>query len=890
MHFQAVSEPRKPSRGSDLMASRKPGQFQSGIAAVVILAAASIAVMLFLGVQAANRFNATEESWVKYNDQTRNVSGSLNALQRHLGYGGFIHNFKNFVLRRDPVYLERMEKSAFAALAEIAALKFVLPSAEEQSLLNDVQATIDDYLAKEKETIRLYQELSVSELDKLVRVDDNAALVALEKLQGLNEIRSFQQEKIAQASFNDAMSTLKQGSVVVVLILAGASGMILLLIRSARVNARLNASHAYVEQLYNESPNALVSVDQDGRIFQINRQAQRLLGYSIDELSGQTVHSLIPERFDDDRQALIKRLTLDLENFASDDYSMQLAARHHDGHEVQIHLRIRIVIGTARTFFLLALLDITEIAELHEELRIAQQNAEAASEAKSRFLTSMSHEIRTPLNGVLGMLQLIDRKTLTPDIAKKLSIAKESGLFLLTLINQVLDFARIESGQITISKERFSLPAMMNSMESMFRIRAEMKGLEFRSNVIGENGDFLYGDFDHIRQILFNLIGNAVKFTETGSVDLVARSQMLHDGKTCRISFEVSDTGPGIPVEDIDRIFEEFKQADVGIRHGGGTGLGLNISKRIADAIGAELSVESEVGVGTTFHLSVDTEIARNQKVIDEVVKDADIPHLRVLVAEDNDINQMITQAMLERDGHTVTIAQDGEIAVNLVRNAPDAYDVILMDVQMPNMDGVQATVSIRQFARNAEKLPIIGLTANAFQDQKDEYLSAGMQFVLTKPLEIADLRNALGRFAPVPTNGIPAGVASTTAPLTAAAGSNDTYHHIDQEVLKTLKASMPPERLLALHDDACKKSTALIEALKNSEGSIDEKSDITHELTGMLGIFGLTFARLETEKFGASIHAGTASPGSLNELEGLLETSWRILEQELKTPNPSGS
>lgn len=876
------------------MANKSLVQRHSGIAAVVILAAASIAALLFLGIQAANRFNTTEESWHRYNDQTRNVSGSLNALQRHLGYGGFIHNFKNFILRHDQAYLEHIETSASDAFAEIAVLQAILPSTEEKDLLKDVRVTIGNYLAKKDEALGLFDTLNARELDDLVRVDDEAALAALQTLQKLNEERSFQQEIDAQASFDDAMSTLTQGSFVVVLILAGASGIILLLIRAARINARLNASLAYIEQLYNESPNALVSVNSAGHIFRINRQAERLLGYSIHELSGRAIKTLIPEEYEEDRCSLGEKLTLGAQNSQAESGGMQMVARRSDGQDIQIHLRIRVVVGSTQTFFLLALLDITEIAELHKELRIARQNAEAASEAKSRFLTSMSHEIRTPLNGILGMLQLIDRKAVTPDIAQKLAVAKESGLFLLTLINQVLDFARIEAGQITIAKERFSLPAMMNAMESMFRIRAEMKGLEFRGSVIGENGAFLYGDFDHIRQILFNLIGNAVKFTETGSVDLIARSQLLHDEKTCRILFEVTDTGPGIAIDDIDSIFEEFKQTDVGIRHGGGTGLGLNISSRIADAIGAKLSVESEVGIGTTFRLSIDAEIAKNQEVIDDIVKDANIPPLRVLVAEDNDINQMITQAMLERDGHTVTIAQDGEIAVNLVREAPDSYDVILMDVQMPNMDGVQATVSIRQFARNVEKLPIIGLTANAFQDQKDEYLSAGMQFVLTKPLDISDLRSALGRFASVQpreqANDDPAPVGSTTAPLTAAAGSNSTDSHIDREILETLKASMKPERLLALQDDACKQSTALIEALKNSAGSVDEKSLIAHELTGMLGNFGLKFARLETEKFEASIHEGTASPGSLSELEDLLETSWRILEQELKTPYPSVS
>lgn len=860
----------------------------SGIATVVILAAASIAALLFLGIQAANQFSATEESWHRYNDQTRDVSGSLNALQRHLGYGGFIHNFKNFILRREPIYLEHIEKSAADAFAEIATLQTVLPSTEEQNLLQAVRLTINDYLAKKDEALSQLDTLSARDLDALVRVDDSAALAALQRLQKLNEDRSFQQEIDAQATFDSAMSTLKQGSFIVIFILAGASGIIILLIRAARINARLNASLAYIEQLYNESPNALVSVDSTGRIFQINRQTERLLGYSTKELAGRSVQSLIPEQFPEGRRTLGEKLTLDAQDVSPEDSGMQLVARRNDGQEIQIHLRIRVAAGANEAFFLLALIDITEIANLHKELHIARQNAEAASEAKSRFLTSMSHEIRTPLNGILGLLQLIDKNDVTAEIAQKLAIAKESGLFLLTLINQVLDFARIEAGQITLSKERFSLPAMMDAMESMFRIRAEMKGLSFHSDVMGESETFLYGDFDHIRQILFNLIGNAVKFTETGEISLLARCQLLGDGKTCRISFEVSDTGPGIAEEDIDSIFEEFKQTDVGIRHGGGTGLGLNISKRIADVIGADFGVESTVGTGTTFLLSVDAEIAENQHVIDEDVEISTTPPLRILVAEDNDINQMITQAMLERDGHTVTIARDGEIALNLVRKDPEAYDLILMDVQMPNMDGVQATVSIRQFARDTEKLPIVGLTANAFQDQKDEYINAGMQYVLTKPLDIADLRFALGKYAVQQAREQADGTLTQTEGSTGkiqTARSNPTEEYFDREFLKTLKLSMPPERLQIHTEDARKRSDTLITSLKNAGDDIEKTRTIAHELTGMLGNFGFKLARTEAENFKQAISAGTAAPERIGALEYLLETSWRLLEEEIKEP-----
>lgn len=862
------------------MVSKSLVQRHAGIATVVVLAAASIAAMLFLGIQAANRFNATETSWRQYNDQTRNISKSLNALQNHLGYGGFIHNFKNFVLRHDPAYLEHVERNATDAFTEIAVLQAVLPSPEEQALLNDVRLTIENYLEKKGEALDFLDTLSVRELDDLVRVDDTAALRALGTLQKLNENRSFQQEINAQASFDKAMSTLKQGSFVVLLILAGASGMIVLLIRAARINTRLNASLGYIEQLYNDSPNALVSVDSKGRIFQINRQAERLLGRSIIELSGRALHSLIPEGFDEQRRSLSERLIVGAGDGQAEGSGLQMAVRRNDGLDIPVHLRIRVVGSVDGAFFLVALVDITEIATLHEELRIARQNAEAASEAKSRFLTSMSHEIRTPLNGILGLLQLIDKHEVTPEIAQKLAIAKESGLFLLTLINQVLDFARIEAGQITLSKERFSLPVMMDAMESMFRIRAEMKGLEFSCTVTDDGEMFLYGDFDHIRQILFNLIGNAIKFTETGRVDLRARSQMQADGTCCRITFEVSDTGPGIAEDEIGPIFEEFKQTEVGIRQGAGTGLGLNISKRIADAIGAKLSVESTVGAGTTFRLEVEAEVAHNQEVVDETVEGTTLPSLRILVAEDNDINQMITRAMLERDGHTVTIANDGEIAVNLVRQNPDAFDLILMDIQMPNMDGVQATVSIRQFARDGENLPIIGLTANAFQDQKEEYLGAGMQFVLTKPLEIPDLRSALGRYMPErfrkTVSSHQGGTDRAQHPDLPAAGG-----HFDQKILTELKGSIPPGKLKILRDNARTRSGELIKALSVSGIDAEETCRIAHELSGMLGNFGLKSAVLKAQEIGRCALQGAETSGTVRELEDILQTSWRILEQE---------
>ena len=590
----------------------------SGIATVVILAAASIAALLFLGIQAANQFSATEESWHRYNDQTRDVSGSLNALQRHLGYGGFIHNFKNFILRREPIYLEHIEKSAADAFAEIATLQTVLPSTEEQNLLQAVRLTINDYLAKKDEALSQLDTLSARDLDALVRVDDSAALAALQRLQKLNEDRSFQQEIDAQATFDSAMSTLKQGSFIVIFILAGASGIIILLIRAARINARLNASLAYIEQLYNESPNALVSVDSTGRIFQINRQTERLLGYSTKELAGRSVQSLIPEQFPEGRRTLGEKLTLDAQDVSPEDSGMQLVARCNDGQEIQIHLRIRVAAGANEAFFLLALIDITEIANLHKELHIARQNAEAASEAKSRFLTSMSHEIRTPLNGILGLLQLIDKNDVTAEIAQKLAIAKESGLFLLTLINQILDYSRIEAGEMSLENVEFSAGEVLEKVAETVSSAALAKNVRLVVLVDAQVPDTVRGDALKLRQILINLASNAVRFTARGRVEL---SLSVAEDDAAVLLFSVRDTGIGIPEDARQRLFERFTRADVATNcRYGGSGLGLSISQGLAELLGGRLELDSELGKGSVFRLCLPCETLKPAKPSRELV------------------------------------------------------------------------------------------------------------------------------------------------------------------------------------------------------------------------------------------------------------------------------
>lgn len=854
-----------------------------GIAAIITTAAASIALTLFLGLRAMDRFATLDASWRSYNTHSSEVSIHLSKLQGHLGYGGFIHNFKNYVLRGERKYLEQLQENARAALSEIESLRDSLLAGEDKGFLADIEATVREYLSKKDELLSASSELDIRALDAIARVDDTAALEALRRLRERIETRSLWQAEMAATAFEEAKSGLRQATVVVALILAAASGMIFLLVRLGRANEELIQTIDYKDRLYDESPNALISVNGAGRIYKINRKAEELLGYTSEEMTGRFPDTLIPPGHDDDRLTLRERLLSDPLDIDRNDAGMHIVLSRKNGGEAKVHLGIRGVKGRSQPFFLLALTDITELTQLHEELTDAQRLAEAASVAKSRFLTSMSHEIRTPLNGILGMLQLIEDRDVSPEVAKRLAIAKESGLFLLTLINQVLDFARIEAGKIEPKKERFSLPALVNAMQSMFQIRAEMKGLSFTCDVTGSTDLYLYGDYDHIQQILFNLLGNAIKFTEIGSIGLLAKCETAGDGNTRHISFEISDTGPGIEADDLDNIFEEFRQTDVGIRQGGGTGLGLNISKRVAAAIGGELTVESEVGRGSTFRLSIEVEVAQDQEITASDGEEVSVPPLRILVAEDNDINQMITKALLEKDGHSVTVASDGAVAVDLVKRRPKGYDVILMDIQMPNMDGVQATVSIRQFVRDVEALPIIALTANAFKEQMEEYLAAGMQHVLTKPLQPAALRAALQRFHSKRLSGASGQNAPRAMPCERkpSALENPGDGLIDLGTIASLMTSLPPQTLNELLESAASHSAALVASYIGAERGSEEMGRFMHDLAGMLGNFGLTGACIKLNQIDHQIQTGEDASKNFAELETILATSWAAIRRE---------
>ncbi len=375
--------------------------------------------------------------------------------------------------------------------------------------------------------------------------------------------------------------------------------------------------------------------------------------------------------------------------------------------------------------------------EIARDLKVEKARAEEASEVKSQFLANTSHELRTPMNGVLGMTELLLQGPLTADQRHQVERIRQSGESLLHLLNNILDLSRIEAGRMDLEIDDFDLSKLIDGVVGVLEPTARSKGIGLDATITGGAPLRLRGDGARMNQLLLNLVGNAIKFTEVGGVTIKADARLADDRRVA-IMVEVIDTGIGIAEEALATIFDAFTQADNSTtRLYGGSGLGLSICKQLVQLMGGEIGADSVVGAGSRFWFKVDCALAEEDTENPELRGEMPIvaiPKLRILLAEDNVVNQEVAVMTLEHHGHTVTCVGNGVEAVHAVETG--SYDLILMDIQMPEMDGVAATKAIRALPGTVAGVPIIALTANVMKGDRERYLAAGMNGYVEKPLQ----------------------------------------------------------------------------------------------------------------------------------------------------------
>lgn len=563
-----------------------------------------------------------------------------------------------------------------------------------------------------------------------------------------------------------------------------------------------------------ETSEAMFMADAEGNIIRTNSAFTKITGYEQEEVIGKN-----PRIFSSGKQGLTFYKKMWKEISTEGQWKGEIYNKRKNGDIFPEYLSISSVRDDngVITHFIAHLIDISQQKENEEILKIAHKEAEKSNIAKSHFLATMSHEIRTPMNAVLGILGLLRDTSLTKQQMKLVKTGRDSGELLLTIINDILDFTKMEVDKLTLEKFNFNLHELLRNCVLLLENMARVKGIDLNLVINDDVPCYANGDPDRIRQILINLINNAIKFTEKGKITVTTSS------KQCTSTFftltcDVQDSGIGIPAESQSILFDEFTMADQShTRHYEGTGLGLAICKRLVHLMDGDINFTSQQSVGSTFTFNINLSIVDQADFHDSVTEEVfEVPNpgTRILLAEDNPANQFIIKAILEKENLIIDTVSNGLEAVDAIRHIP--YDIILMDISMPVMDGMTATKEIRKLAGSASTIPIIALTAHSLSGDKERFLAAGMDDYLTKPIDKESTLFCIARWTMGATATLNTDEIEPENKIIQLPESDLVSERVLQQLVKDTDAEIVPELLTLYIEDAKKRMLIINLAIKD--------------------------------------------------------------------------
>ena len=601
------------------------------------------------------------------------------------------------------------------------------------------------------------------------------------------------------------------------------------------------ASESKMKAIVDTAMDCIISIDEQGRVLDFNPASEKTFGYKKEEALGQRLETLIiPHAL---RSAHKEGMATYFKTGKGPVLGtrIEVEALHKDGRIFPVELAIEDAAGPEGTIFVAYLRDISQRKEVERELLAEKEKAEIANQTKSDFLAVMSHEIRTPLNGVVGILGLLDETKLDKEQQQYVTTGRDSAETLLTVINDILDFSKMEAGKLELENSSYDLPNLIESVREISRPQAEEKGLQLQTFITPSVPQWIESDPGRVRQILLNLVSNALKFTKEGRVNIniscPERRAIRGDHlKAVSIRFEVHDTGLGIPETQHKELFTEFTTLDASYaRKFGGTGLGLSICKRLVEMMDGEIGFKSHEGEGSLFWFELPMKVV-SRPIEDEIMGDYQVTRKRLnkaskkrlLLAEDNPTNVMVIKAILKKLSYKVDSVGNGAEAVSAVQNFP--YDLVFMDVSMPEMDGLEATRIIRSLNSPVSEIPIVAMTAHAMQGFREKVLESGMDDYIRKPVRKERVMEVLeellieegGNHSAIKNKDEALDKTTLLENVKNSIKSSDMDKPIDTDVLRRLANetdfSMMPELIDLFLEDAARRVMVIAKATKHHD------------------------------------------------------------------------